>query len=177
MITAALTCAPVPAGTDGQGTEKRRGLSYGGSEKREGRRFVKRQVLRGSEASPLIVGGNGHGSCLDEKGEADRAEGAMVVCPVVTRRERGAGPASGGGAGHRGRFAEGREEGSRFFGARFAYRRLRCGGERLEDQDPEEDSTEEGSGKHLRDITSPHPGLAIEFALNRIIPYSPEGGG
>ena len=91
MITAVLTCAPVPAGTDGQGTEKR-GLSYGGSEKREGRRFVGRQVLRGSEASPLIVGGNGHGSRLNEKGEAERAEGAMVVRPVVTRRERGAGP-------------------------------------------------------------------------------------
>ena len=92
----------------------------------------------------------------------------MVVCPLVTCRERGVGPAFGEGAGHRGRFAEGRAEGRRFVGARFAYRRLRCGGERLEDQYPEEDSPEEGSGEHLWDTTSPHPGLAIEFALSRI---------
>ncbi len=67
---------------------KRGGLSYGGSEKREGRRFVERQLLRDGEASPLIVGGNGHGSRLNEKGEAERAEGAMVVRPGVSRRER-----------------------------------------------------------------------------------------
>jgi hypothetical protein len=169
MITAVLTCAPVPAGTDGQGTEKR-GLSYGGSEKREGRRFVGRQVLRGSEASPLIVGGNGHGCSLNEKGETERAEGAMVVCPVVTRWERGAGLAFGGGAGHRRRFAEGRAEGRRFVGARFAYRRLRRGGEHLKDQHPEEDSPEEGSGEHFWDSTSPYPGLAIEITLNSHCP-------
>ncbi len=130
-------------------------------------------MLRGGEASPLIVGGNGHGSRLNEKGETERAEGAMVVCPGVTRRERGAGPAFGEGAGHRARFAEGRADGGRFVGARFAYRRFRCGGERLEDQHPEEESPEEGSGEHLWDITSPHPGLAIEFAFSRV----PEKGG
>jgi hypothetical protein len=90
MITAVLTCAPIPAGTDGRGTKKR-GLRYGGSEKREGRRFVGRKVLRGSEASPLIIGGNGHGSRVNEKREAERAEGAMVVCLVVSCREEALG--------------------------------------------------------------------------------------
>lgn len=155
----------------------KRGLSYGGSEKREGRRVVEHQVLRGSEASPLIAGGNGHGSRLNEKGEAERAKGAMVVCSVVTRRERRAGLAFGGGAGDRGRLAEGWADVGRIVGARFAYRRLRCGGERLEDQHPEEDSPEEGSGKHLWNTTFSHPGLAIEFAMNLHYPYSPEGGG
>ena len=148
-----------------QGTEKG-GLSYGGSEKREGRRFVERQLLRGSEALPLIVGGNGHGSRLDKDGETERAEGAMVVCPGVTRRERRACLAFGGGAGHRGRFAEGRADGGRFVGARFACRRLRRGGEHLKDYHPEEDSPEEGSGEHLLNFTSPYPGLATEFAMN-----------
>jgi len=123
-------------------------LSYGGSEKREGRCFVGRQVLRGSEASPRIVWGNGHGSSLNEEGEAKRAEGAMVVCPVVSCRERGAGLASGGGAGHRGRLAKGRAGGERSVGARFACRRFRRGGEHLKDQHAEEDSPEEDSGGH-----------------------------
>jgi hypothetical protein len=164
MITAVLTCAPIPAGTDGRGTKKK-GLSFGGSEKREGRRFVKRQVLRGREALPLIIGGNGHGSRLNEKGEAERTEGAMVIRPGVTRRERGAGLVFGGGARHCCRFTEGRAGGGGFGGARFAIRRLRCGSQRLEDQHRKEDSPEEGSGKHLWDTTSPHPGLAIEFEL------------
>ena len=130
-----------------QGTEKR-GLSYGGPEKRERRRFVVRQLHRGSEALPLIFGGNGHGCRLDKEGETERAEGAMVVCPGVTRRERGAGLAFGGGAGNRCSFAEGRADGGRFVGARFACRRLRRGGEHLKEYNPEEDSPEEGSGEH-----------------------------
>jgi hypothetical protein len=164
MITAVLTCAPIPAGTDGRGTKKR-GLRYGGSEKREGRRFVGRKVLRGSEASPLIIGGNGHGSRVNEKREAERAEGAMVVCLVVSCRERGARLVFGGGAGHRGRFAEGRAGGRRFVGARFAIRRLRCGSQRLEDQHRKEDSPDVGSGEHSWNITFTRLGLAIEFAL------------
>ena len=87
----------------------------------------------------------------------------MVVRPGVTRRERGAGLAFGGGAGHRGRFAEGRADGGCFDGARFAYRRLRCRGERLKGQDREEDSPDEGSSEHSGNITSPHPGFAMEF--------------
>ena len=147
-----------------QGTEKG-GLSYWGSEKREGRRFVERQLLRGSEALPLIIGGNGHGCSLNEEGQTERAEGAMVVCPGVTRRERRACLASGGGAGHRGCFAEGLAEGRRFVGARSACRRLCRGGEHLKDYHPEEDSPEEGSGEHYGDITSPPPGLAIGFTF------------
>ena len=147
-----------------QGAEKR-GLSYGGPEKRERRRFVVRQLHRGSEALPLIVGGNGHGCRLNEEGETERAEGAMVVCPRVTRRERRACLAFGGGAGHRGRFAEGPVEGRRFVGARFACRRLCRGGEHLKEYNPEEDSPEEGSGEHYGDTTSPPPGFAIGFTF------------
>ena len=157
-----------------QGTEKG-GLSYWGSEKREGRRFVERQLHRGSEALPLIIGGNGHGCRLNEEGETERAEGAMVVCPGVTRRERGAGPAFGGGAGHRCCFAEGRAEGRRFVGARITCRRLCRGGEHLKDYHPEEDSPEKSSGEHLWDTTSPHPGLAIEIALNSNYSVFPGG--
>jgi len=145
---------------------ERGGLRSGGSKKRKGRRFVERQLHRGSEALPLIVGRNGHGCRLDKDGETERAEGAMVVCPGVTRRERGVCLAFGGGAGHRGRFAEGRAEGRRFVGARFACRRLRRGGEHLKEYHPEEDSPEEGSGEHLLNFTSPYPGLATEFAMN-----------
>ena len=146
-------------------------LSYGGSEKREGRCFVGRQVLRGSEASPRIVWGNGHGSSLNEEGEAKRTEGAMVVSPLVTRRERGVGgPAFGESAGHRGRFAEGRADDGRFVGARLTNGRLCRGGEHLKDQHPEEDSPEEGSGEHFWDTTSPYPGLAIEFTLHSHYP-------
>ena len=131
------------------GNMERGGLRSGGAEKREGRRLVERQVFRGSKASPLIVGGNGHGCRLDEEGETERAEGAMVVCPGVTRRERGAGPAFGGGAGHRCCFAEGRAEGRRFVGARITCRRLCRGGEHLKDYHPEEDSPGKSSGEHL----------------------------
>jgi hypothetical protein len=169
MITAGLTAHRFPQEPTVKGRE-RGGLRYGGSEKREGRRFVGRQVLRVSEALPLIVGGNGHGSRPNEKGEAERAEGAMVVCPVVTRRERGAGLAFGGGAAHRGRFAKGRADGGRFIGARFTYCRLCRGGEHLKDQHPEEESPEEGSGEHLWNTTSPYPGLAIEITLNSHYP-------
>jgi len=169
MITAELTCAPVPAGTGGRGTKKR-GLRYGGSEKREGRRFVERKLHRGGEASPLIVGGNGHGSRFDERGEAERAEGAMVVRPGGTCRERGVMPIYGEIVRHRCRFAGGRANGGGFGGARFAYRRLRCGGEDLKDQHSEEDSPDVGSGEHSWDTTSPHPGLAIEFAINSHFP-------
>jgi len=130
------------------GNMERGGLRSGGSEKREGRRLVERQVFRGSIASPLIVGGNGHGGRLDKEGETERAEGAMVVYPGVTRRERGTGLAFGIGAGHRGRLADGRADGGRFVGARFACRRLRRGGEHLKDYHPEEDSPEEGSDEH-----------------------------
>jgi hypothetical protein len=143
---------------------KRCGLRYGDSEKREGRRFIERQKYHGSEALPRIVGGNGHGSRLYDRGEAKRAERAMVVSPRVTCRERGSGPAFGESGGHRGGFAERRANGGCFGGARLAYRRLRYGGERLERQDSEEDPTEEGLGVHLQNITSSYPGLAIEFA-------------
>jgi hypothetical protein len=44
----------------------------------------------------------------------------------------------------------------------------------MQDQHPEEDSPGKGSGKHLWDSTSPHPGLAIEFALPR---FPGKGGG
>ena len=144
---------------------ERGGLRSGGSEKRKGRRFVERQLHRGGEAPPLIVGGNGHGCRLDKDGETERAEGAMVVCPGVTRRERGVCLAFGGGARHRSRFAEGRAEGRRFVGARFACRRLRRGGEHLKDYHPEEDSPEEGSGQHYLYAISPPPGFAIGFTF------------
>ena len=134
-------------------------LNYGRSEKREGRRFIERQVLRGGEASPLIVGGNVHGSRLNEKGRTERAEGAMFVCPVVTRWGRGTGPAFGEDAGHRARFAERRADSGRFIGARFTYCRFRCGGERLEDQQAEEDSPEGGSVEHPGILHFPIPGL------------------
>ena len=147
-----------------QGAEKR-GLSYGGPEKRERRRFVVRQLHRGSEALPLIVGGNGQGCRLNEEGETERAEGAMVVCPRVTRRERRACLAFGGGAGHRGRFAEGPVEGRRFVGARFACRRLCRRGEHLERQHGEEESPDEGSGEHSWNNTSSYSGLAIGFTF------------
>ena len=94
----------------------------------------------------------------------------MVAVPLVTRRERGTVLAFGDGVGHRGRFTEGRAEGRRFVGARFAYRRLCRGGERLKDQHSEEDSPDVGSGEHSWDITSPHPGFAIEFAMNSHYP-------
>jgi hypothetical protein len=80
----------------------------------------------------------------------------MVVSPLVTRRERGAGPAFEESAEHRGRFTEGLANGGYFGGARLAYRRLRYGGERLERQHREEDSPDEGSGEHSRDNTSSH---------------------
>lgn len=160
-----MTYSPVPVGNAVK-KQKRRGLRYGGSEKREGRRFVGRQVLRGSDASHLILEGNGHGHCLNEKVKAERTDGAEIVSILVTCRESRAGPASGESAGHRGRFDGGCANGGYLFGARVAHRCFSCGGKRLERQYRDEDSPEDGSGGHFKNFTVPHPCLAIEIAMN-----------
>lgn len=110
-----------------------------------------------------IIGGNGHGRCLNVGGKAERAEGALVVSRTVTRRERGFGSTFGINNGRRRRFARGRADGGRFGGAGFADRRLRDGCEHLERQCRKDGYPEYRSSEHLRNYKLPQSDTATEI--------------
>jgi len=110
-----------------------------------------------------VVRGNGHGRCLNEGGEAERANGALFLFRVLSVRRRFGSTFPRAGRRRRRGFAVRGATGSRLRVTRLANRRIRDECEHLERQCRKDDQPGYRSSEHFRNYKLPNSGTATEI--------------